>query len=176
MSTRAVKQPDGDFLLNGSKFWITNGPVADIVIVYAKTNPSVRPQKGVTAFIVEKGMTGFKQGPKLDKLGLRGSPTGELIFEDCLVPASNVLGGVDRGVKVLMSGLDVERIFLARCDTKKFPIILPGRSQVVKYGGGAHKLVKIIDESVTRCWEKHSSIPSNNLICLTLGPLNGFFS
>ena len=117
MSTRAEKQPDGDFLLNGSKFWITNGPVADVVIVYAKTNPTVRPQRGLTAFIVERGMAGFKQGPKLDKLGLRGSPTGELIFEDCRVPASNVLGGEGQGVKVLMSGLDVERIFLARCDT-----------------------------------------------------------
>ena len=119
MSTRAVKQPDGDFLLNGSKFWITNGPVADVVIVYAKTNPTVRPQKGVTAFIVERGMAGFKQGPKLDKLGLRGSPTGELIFEDCRVPASNVLGGEGQGVRVLMSGLDVERIFLARCVTPR---------------------------------------------------------
>ena len=114
-----MKQPDGDFLLNGSKFWITNGPVADVVIVYAKTNPTVRPQKGVTAFIVERGMAGFKQGPKLDKLGLRGSPTGELIFEDCRVPASNVLGGEGQGVRVLMSGLDVERIFLARCVTPR---------------------------------------------------------
>jgi len=113
MKTRAVATPGGDFVLNGSKFWITNGPVADVVIVYAKTNPSsAKPQHGITAFIVEKGMKGFKQGPKLDKLGLRGSPTGELVFEDCLVPKANVLGRVDRGVQVLMSGLDVERIIL----------------------------------------------------------------
>ena len=105
MKTRAEKQ--GDFyILNGSKFWITNGPIADLVIVYAKTQPSKsNPQYGkITAFLVERGMEGFTTGPKLDKLGQRGSPTGELIFDNCKVPESNLLGAFNQGAQVLMSG------------------------------------------------------------------------
>merc|ERR1712062_269062 len=113
MSTKAEKH--GDYwILNGSKFWITNGPDADVIVVYAKTNPNAdNPAHGITAFIVEKGMDGFSTGPKLDKLGLRGSNTGELIFQDCKVPASNVLGTVNKGIYVLFSGLDLERLVLA---------------------------------------------------------------
>ena len=113
MSTRAEKQGDY-YVLNGSKFWITNGPDADTLVVYAKTDPqNPKPQHGITAFIVEKGMEGFSTGPKLDKLGIRGSGTCELIFENCKVPAENVLGDVGRGVYVLMSGLDLERLVLS---------------------------------------------------------------
>ena len=102
----------GCYLLNGSKMWITNGPDADTVVVYAKTDPD-RGAGGITAFIVEKGMRGFSAGRKLDKLGMRGSHTGELVFRDCEVPAENVLGGVNQGVRVLMSGLDYERAVLS---------------------------------------------------------------
>ena len=113
MSTKAEKKGDY-YVLNGSKFWITNGPDADVIVVYAKTNPNAdNPAHGITAFIVEKGMDGFSTGPKLDKLGLRGSNTGELIFQDCKVPASNVLGTVNKGIYVLFSGLDLERLVLA---------------------------------------------------------------
>jgi len=100
------------YVLNGSKMWITNGPDADVLVVYAKTDPQAR-QRGITAFLVEKGFAGFSVAQKLDKLGMRGSPTGELVFQDCEVPAENVLGEVDGGVKVLMSGLDYERAVLA---------------------------------------------------------------
>jgi len=111
MQLRAVA--DGDhFVLNGTKMWITNGPIADILIVYAKTAPE-KKQYGISAFIVEKGIAGFSTGPKLDKLGMRGSATCELIFSDCMVPAGNLLGRCDDGVKVLMSGLDYERLVLA---------------------------------------------------------------
>ena len=102
----------GSYLLNGSKMWITNGPDADTLVVYAKTDPD-QGAGGITAFIVEKGMRGFSTGHKLDKLGMRGSHTGELVFRDCEVPAENVLGGVNQGVRVLMSGLDYERAVLA---------------------------------------------------------------
>ena len=102
----------GRFLLNGEKMWITNGPEADVLVVYAKTNPTAGP-RGITAFIVEKGLAGFSTGPKLDKLGMRGSGTCELLFENCEVPLANVLGEVNRGVRVLMSGLDYERVILA---------------------------------------------------------------
>jgi isovaleryl-CoA dehydrogenase len=111
MATRAEKKGDR-YVLNGSKMWITNGPYADTLVVYAKTDPAAGP-RGITAFLVEKGMTGFRAAQKLDKLGMRGSPTSELVFEDCEVPAANVLGRVDEGVKVLMSGLDYERAVLA---------------------------------------------------------------
>ncbi|OXA61848.1 isovaleryl-CoA dehydrogenase, mitochondrial [Folsomia candida] len=106
---------DGDnYVLNGTKFWITNGPDADIIVVYAKTDPSAsKAAHGVTAFIVETDKPGFKVGKKLDKLGMRGSNTGELIFEDYKVPASNVLGPVNRGIYVLFSGLDLERLVLS---------------------------------------------------------------
>jgi len=102
----------GSYLLNGSKMWITNGPDADTLVVYAKTDPG-QGAGGITAFIVEKGMRGFSTGRKLDKLGMRGSHTGELVFRDCEVPAENVLGGVNQGGRVLMSGLDYERAVLA---------------------------------------------------------------
>ncbi|XP_073204884.1 isovaleryl-CoA dehydrogenase, mitochondrial isoform X1 [Lepidochelys kempii] len=102
------------FVLNGNKFWITNGPDADVVIVYAKTDLSAVPaSQGITAFIVEKGMPGFSTAQKLDKLGMRGSNTCELIFEDCKIPAENILGQLSKGVYVLMSGLDLERLVLS---------------------------------------------------------------
>ena len=105
--------PDGDgYRLNGSKMWITNGPEASVYVVYAKTDPQAG-SAGITAFIVERDAAGFSRGPKLDKLGMRGSNTCELIFDECYVPAANVLGEVNRGVGVLMSGLDYERTVLA---------------------------------------------------------------
>ncbi|MBB4725101.1 isovaleryl-CoA dehydrogenase [Xanthomonas euvesicatoria] len=100
------------FVLNGSKMWITNGPDADVLVVYAKTDPDAGA-RGITAFIVEKGMPGFSTAQKLDKLGMRGSNTCELVFTDCEVPAENVLGTLNGGVRVLMSGLDFERVVLA---------------------------------------------------------------
>ncbi|HEX3709156.1 MAG TPA: isovaleryl-CoA dehydrogenase [Pseudolabrys sp.] len=111
MSTRADKRGDR-YILNGSKMWITNGPAADTLVVYAKTDRAAGP-RGITAFIIEKGMKGFAPAQKLDKLGMRGSDTSELVFTDCEVPAENVLGAVGGGVNVLMSGLDYERVVLA---------------------------------------------------------------
>jgi isovaleryl-CoA dehydrogenase len=111
MTTRAEKRGDR-YLLNGSKMWITNGTEADTLVVYAKTDPAAG-SRGITAFLVEKGMKGFRAAQKLDKLGMRGSPTAELVFEDCEVPAENVLGQPNAGVRVLMSGLDYERAVLA---------------------------------------------------------------
>ena len=103
---------DGRYVLNGNKMWITNGPNADVLVVYAKTDP-VAGSRGITAFLIERGMAGFSTAQKLDKLGMRGSNTCELVFQDCEVPAENVLGQVGRGVGVLMSGLDYERAVLA---------------------------------------------------------------
>ena len=111
MKTRAEKKGDR-FVLNGSKMWITNGPDAETLVAYAKTDPKAGP-RGITAFLIEKGMKGFSTAQKLDKLGMRGSNTCELVFIDCEVPAENVLGAVGEGVKVLMSGLDYERVVLA---------------------------------------------------------------
>ncbi|MFO1379146.1 MAG: isovaleryl-CoA dehydrogenase [Chitinivorax sp.] len=111
MKLRADKQGDR-YILNGSKMWITNGPDADTLVVYAKTDLSAGP-RGMTAFIIEKGFKGFSTGSKLDKLGMRGSNTAPLFFDDCEVPAENVLGEVGKGVNVLMSGLDYERAVLA---------------------------------------------------------------
>lgn len=111
MKLRA-EEKDGVYVLNGSKMWITNGPDADVMVVYAKTNPELGA-KGITAFLVEKGMKGFYTAQKLDKLGMRGSHTGEMVFENVEVPAENILGGLNNGVKVLMSGLDYERAVLA---------------------------------------------------------------
>lgn len=102
----------GVYVLNGSKMWITNGPDADVMVVYAKTNPELGA-KGITAFLVEKGMKGFYTAQKLDKLGMRGSHTGEIVFDNVEVPSDNILGGLNNGVKVLMSGLDYERAVLA---------------------------------------------------------------
>jgi isovaleryl-CoA dehydrogenase len=111
MRTRADKQGDR-YILNGSKMWITNGPVADTLVVYAKTDRTAG-SRGITAFIIEKGFPGFSTAQKLDKLGMRGSDTSELVFENCEVPEENVLGAVGNGVNVLMSGLDYERVVLA---------------------------------------------------------------
>jgi isovaleryl-CoA dehydrogenase len=111
MRTRADKKGDR-YVLNGNKMWITNGPIAETLVVYAKTDPEAGP-RGITAFLIEKGMKGFSTHQKLDKLGMRGSDTCELVFQDCEVPEENVLGTVGRGVNVLMSGLDYERAVLA---------------------------------------------------------------
>jgi len=111
MRTRAEKKGDR-YVLNGSKMWITNGPDAEVLVVYAKTDPDAGP-RGITAFLIEQGMPGFRTAQKLDKLGMRGSNTCELIFEDCEVPEENMLGQVNGGAAVLMSGLDYERIVLA---------------------------------------------------------------
>ena len=113
VSMQLRAKQDGDhYILNGNKMWITNGPDADVLVVYAKTDPEAG-SKGITAFIIEKGMPGFSTAQKLDKLGMRGSNTCELVFQDCAVPADNILGGEGKGVRVLMSGLDYERTVLA---------------------------------------------------------------
>ena len=112
MSLHAEKQGNKTYLLNGTKMWITNGPDADVLIIYAKTDPSAG-SKGITAFIVEKEMAGFSVGKKIDKLGMRGSNTSELIFDNCEVPEDNVLGNPGDGASILMSGLDFERVVLA---------------------------------------------------------------
>ena len=111
MRTRAEKK-GSKYILNGNKMWITNGPIADTLFVYAKTDPAAGA-KGITSFLIEKSFKGFRTAQKLDKLGMRGSDTGELIFEDCEVPEENVVGEVNKGVRVLMSGLDYERAVLA---------------------------------------------------------------
>src|ERR1043166_4653036 len=111
MKTRAEKRGDR-YILNGSKMWITNGPQAEVLVVYAKTDPAAGA-RGITAFLIEKGFKGFSTAQKLDKLGMRGSNTCELVFRDCEVPAENILGNLGDGVKVLMSGLDYERAVLA---------------------------------------------------------------
>ena len=111
MRTRADKKGN-KYILNGSKMWITNGPLADTIVVYAKTDATAG-QRGITAFLVEKKFKGFSTAQKLDKLGMRGSDTGEIVFQDCEVPEENVLGAVGNGVNILMSGLDYERVVLA---------------------------------------------------------------
>lgn len=115
MKLRAEKR-NGHYLLNGTKYWITNGPDADVLVVYAKTDPEAG-SKGITAFLIEKEMAGFSTSPHFDKLGMRGSNTGELIFEECEVPFENVLGAEGKGVRVLMSGLDYERVVLSGIGT-----------------------------------------------------------
>lgn len=113
VSMRLLAEKQGkSYVLNGTKMWITNGPHADVLVVYAKTSPQ-KAHKGITAFLVEKEMEGFSTSPKLDKLGMRGSPTCELVFHNCVVPEENILGMVDRGVAILMSGLDYERLVLS---------------------------------------------------------------
>ena len=112
MSLHAEKQGNKTYLLNGTKMWITNGPDADVLIIYAKTDPSAG-SKGITAFIVEKEMAGFSVGKNIDKLGMRGSNTSELIFDNCEVPEDNILGNPGDGASILMSGLDFERVVLA---------------------------------------------------------------
>ena len=115
MKLRAEKRGDA-YVLNGNKYWITNAPDAQTLVVYAKTDPEAG-SKGITAFIVERGMAGFSTSPHFDKLGMRGSNTGELIFENCEVPAENILGAEGKGVRVLMSGLDYERLVLSGIGT-----------------------------------------------------------
>ncbi len=113
VSMRLAAEKHGDkYILNGTKMWITNGPHADVLVVYGKTSPKM-VHRGITAFLVEKEMPGFSTSPKLDKLGMRGSPTCELVFENCEIPEENVLGLANRGVEVLMSGLDYERLVLS---------------------------------------------------------------
>jgi len=113
VSMKLNAEDKGDhYVLNGSKMWITNGPDADVLVVYAKTSPEKGPH-GITAFIIERDFDGFSTGKKLDKLGMRGSNTAPLFFDDCVVPKENVLGEVDKGVAVLMSGLDYERVVLS---------------------------------------------------------------
>jgi isovaleryl-CoA dehydrogenase len=113
VSMRLKAEKRGDkYLLNGTKFWITNAPEADVLVVYAKTDPNAGP-KGITTFLIERGMKGFSVSQKLDKMGMRGSDTAELVFQDCEVPAGQVMGAEGQGVKILMSGLDYERAVLA---------------------------------------------------------------
>ncbi|MFN7053568.1 MAG: acyl-CoA dehydrogenase family protein, partial [Gemmobacter sp.] len=134
MKLRAEKR-NGYYVLNGSKYWITNGPDADTLIVYAKTDPEAGA-KGITAFIVERGFKGFSTSPHFDKLGMRGSNTGELIFEDCEVPFENVLGTEGKGVRVLMSGLDYERVVLSGIGTG---IIAACLDEVIPYARERHQ-------------------------------------
>jgi len=108
-----AEKKGGRYILNGQKMWITNGPLADVIIVYAKTNKETNTSKKITAFIVEKNFKGFQTAQKLDKLGMRGSDTCELVFTDCEIPEENILGQLNEGVKVLMKGLDYERVILA---------------------------------------------------------------
>lgn len=107
-----AKKVGNKYVLNGSKMWITNGPSADVVVVYAKTDKNAA-QKGISTFIVEKGTPGFSIAQKLDKLGMRGSETGELVFEDCEIPEENLMGKEGEGVYILMKGLDYERLILS---------------------------------------------------------------
>ncbi|WP_144098348.1 isovaleryl-CoA dehydrogenase [Croceicoccus sediminis] len=111
MKMRATKA-DGGWVLNGTKFWITNAPYADTLVVYGKTDPDAGP-RGITTFLIEKDFEGFSIGQKIEKMGMRGSPTSELVFDDCFVPDENVMAGVGEGAKVLMSGLDYERVVLS---------------------------------------------------------------
>lgn len=114
VSMRIEAENKGDhYVLNGNKFWITNGPDADVLVVYARTDKEAKPEHGVTTFLIERGMEGFSTMPKLDKLGMRGSNTCELVFEDCKVPVENVMGKVNKGIYVLFSGLDIERLVLS---------------------------------------------------------------
>ncbi|NBJ12368.1 isovaleryl-CoA dehydrogenase [Microvirga arsenatis] len=155
MRTRAEKRGDR-YVLNGNKMWITNGPIAETLVVYAKTDPEAGP-RGITAFIIEKGFKGFSTHQKLDKLGMRGSDTCELVFEDCEVPEENVLGQVGRGVNVLMSGLDYERAVLAAGSTgimqACMDVVLPYIHERKQFGQaiGEFQLVqgKIADMYVT---------------------------
>jgi isovaleryl-CoA dehydrogenase len=155
MTTRAERRGDR-FVINGAKMWITNGPVADTLIVYAKTDPSAGP-RGISAFIVERGMRGFSNGTKLDKVGMRGSDTSELIFQDCEVPEENLVGAVGRGVNVLMSGLDYERVVLAAGPLgimqAAMDVVLPYVHQRRQFGApiGSFQLVqgKLADMYVT---------------------------
>src|SRR5438128_8245365 len=141
MRTRADRRGDR-YVLNGSKMWITNGPVAETFVIYAKTDPTAGA-RGITAFIVEKSFKGFSQAQKLDKLGMRGSPTSELVFEDCEVPEENILGKLNDGVGVLMSGLDFERAVLA---AGPIGIMQAAMDLVLPYSRERHQFGKAIGE------------------------------
>src|SRR5207244_13349342 len=130
MATRAEQKSDR-FVINGSKMWITNGPVADTLVVYAKTDAAAGP-RGITAFIIEKGMKGSSTAQKLDKLGMRGSDTCELVFDNCEVPEENVLSKVGHGAHVLLAGLDYERAVLAAGRIGLMEACMAG---VLPYGG-----------------------------------------
>jgi isovaleryl-CoA dehydrogenase len=155
MRTRAVKKGDR-YILNGSKMWITNGPVADTFVIYAKTDITAG-SRGITAFIVERAFPGVSAAPKLDKLGMRGSDTSEIVLQDCEVPAENVLGAVGNGVNVLMSGLDYERVVLAAGPLgimqACFDVVVPYVHQRTQFGQpiGRFQLVqaKLADMYVT---------------------------
>ncbi|MCM2398038.1 isovaleryl-CoA dehydrogenase [Rhizobium sp. S95] len=143
VSMRLKAERKGDrYLLNGSKMWITNGHEADTLVVYAKTDMAAGP-RGITAFLIEKGFKGFRPAQKLDKLGMRGSPTSELVFEDCEVPGENVLGKVNDGVTVLMSGLDYERAVLA---AGPIGIMQSALDLVLRYIRERHQFGKAIGE------------------------------
>jgi len=135
MKLKADKQ-GSNYVLNGNKFWITNGPDANVLIVYAKTD--TKSPKGVSAFIVEKGLSGFSTAQKLDKLGMRGSNTCELVFENCVIPEKQIMGGLNNGVTVLMSGLDYERLVLAAGPVglmqAAFDIVLPYSVERKQFG------------------------------------------
>ncbi len=139
MKLRAEKRNDR-FILNGTKYWITNGPDADVLVVYAKTDPEAG-SKGITAFLIEKSMTGFSTSPHFDKLGMRGSNTAELVFEDVEVPFENILGEEGRGVAVLMSGLDYERVVLSGIGTG---IIAACLDEIMPYLRDRHQFGKPI--------------------------------
>ncbi len=143
VSMRLKAERKGDrYLLNGSKMWITNGHEADTLVVYAKTDTTAGP-RGITAFLIEKSFKGFRPAQKLDKLGMRGSPTSELVFEDCEVPEENVLGKVNDGVTVLMSGLDYERAVLA---AGPIGIMQSALDLVLRYTRERHQFGKAIGE------------------------------
>ncbi len=155
MTTRAERRGDR-FVINGAKMWITNGPAADTLVVYAKTDPAAGA-RGISAFIVERGVKGFSSSAKLDKVGMRGSDTCELVFEDCEVPEENLLGALGRGVQVLMSGLDYERVVLAAGPLgimqAAMDVVLPYVHQRRQFGApiGSFQLVqgKLADMYVT---------------------------
>lgn len=146
MQTKAEKV-DGGWVLNGSKMWITNGPYADYIVVYAKTDPT-KGKRGISTFIIEKEFKGFKCAQKLDKLGMRGSGTGELVFEDCFVPDANLMGGLNQGVYILMKGLNYERVILAAGATgliqASMDIVTPYISQRKQFGSaiGSFQLIQ----------------------------------
>ncbi len=156
MTTRAERIGDRFGCSMAPKMWITNGPVADTLVVYAKTDPAAGA-RGISAFIVERGMKGFSNGAKLDKVGMRGSDTSELVFEDCEIPEENLLGALGRGVNVLMSGLDYERVVLAAGPLgimqAAMDVVLPYVHQRRQFGApiGSFQLVqgKLADMYVT---------------------------
>jgi len=158
MSTRATRNGD-HYILNGTKLWITNGPVADVVLVYAKTAPE-RGNQGVSAFLVEKGMEGFSVGKKQDKMGFRGSPQSELVFEDVKVPAANLLGSENGGVGIMMSGLDLERAWVSVGCTgtaeRAIDLAVGWAQQRVQFGKPIGSF-QLIQDKLARMYTAHAS-------------------